>query len=204
VDSRINATLDAVVRFLATTAILAVWVWPAWRLVWTRDLVPGLAALIAAVWLVPGCLVAVPLVGRPVRRWVYPLTPVASLVGMIVGGVAVAALSEQLAHMSLLLPLFLVLAACVLAWPLAGVLRRRPGAARLLVLAAVAVAAITLLVLAHHADLTQGGRIVRVSAWAAWPFVPGTALGVSSLIALGMARARRALLTTACPTSASS
>ena len=213
VNHKLTGGIDAVVRFSVAAILLTAWAWPIWRLIWTHDLAPGLVGLLAAVWLLPGCLLLGLLLGIAPRRWVYALTPLAGLVGMLLGGFLLGLVADALHAAALVKPALGLWLGCVLAWSIVRVVQRRPGALRSLVLALVAVGALAAVFgLAAH-DHADAGRSLGFAA--GWSLAPGAGLAAAALllIAAWVSRCRSegalsrdqasAPDSEACPTSAS-
>lgn len=188
-DHKLTGGVDAVVRFSVATILLTAWAWPMWRLIWTHDLAPGLVGLLAAVWLLPGCLLLGLLLGIAPRRWVYALTPLAGLVGMVLGGFLLGLVADALDAAALLRPALGLWLGCLLAWSIVRVVQRRPGALRFLVLALVAVGAMAAVFgLAAH-DHAAAGRSLGIAA--GWSLAPGAGLAAAALLLLGTWVSRR-------------
>ena len=209
-EQKVARSLDAVVRFSVAVVLLTAWAWPIWRLIWSRDLVPGLAGLLAAVWLFAGCLVLARVmpIARP-TRWAYALTPLGALVGMVVGGGLLVLLVAGLKAAEVFKPVLILWLACIFVWPVVGLLRRRASAWRLAVLAAVALCAFAAVVGFTLRDRSQA-RTAQARATAAgqraqadtqrsrataismdWPLAPGSALGATTMLTIGAWVSRR-------------
>lgn len=192
-NQKVNRSLDASVRFGVSLVLLSAWAWPVWRLIWTRDLPPGLVGLLVALWLLPGhvLLVRALALARPARL-VYVLMPFAALLGMVLGGFLVLRLADVLATAGLLMPVIGVWLVCTLVWPVVRLAQHRHGARRLLILVVVAVCAFGVMLGWGRHDLVSIPHRLEVGLRADWPLGPGAALGVCSLAAVASLRSRRA------------
>jgi hypothetical protein len=189
VDHKLTGGTDAVVHFSVAAILLTAWAWPIWRLIWTHDIAPGLVGLLAAVWLLPGCLLLGRLLGIAPRRWVYALTPLAGLVGMLLGGFLLALAADALHAAALLKPALGLWLGCLLAWSIVRAAQRRPGGLRFFILALVAVGALAAVFgLAAH-DHAAAGRALGFAA--GWSLAPGAASTAAALLLIAVWVSRR-------------